>query len=577
MKMSARRIWINPILFSTWLNETYTKTVDWQQGVIDEYDRIVMAPLASAKLGVLPRGNSFDRLQACARLVEEELAKVCRRQDVDVWLSYIRRLPAIIHGWEDDWVTVATLAIIKYAQWSVITSGGASKVRDVAMVGIPSSADLIEDVAKIALLSRQMALINNTCRWIGKGAEIEHLGGGQYKRIIPAELNDAVMSYERRRPTTPPWHEIGIVPVEAHHDGDSYVFQGVGVLRREVMVRRLELSTPTAYAPLFCPAAELADVLDPYKKAIGEKYNLTLSAVMHTLVTMTRLLAGRFPEHVADTMFEFDQDPDDIRFAGSLAVFLSVVQRGLMWLPEDYFRKLLSSEPCPPWSNTAEEAASSVEAFFREFALDASRRDEIDVVLRHPFHQFLFTSLSGVCYVDLLAMTEFYRTLVLGAREWAGTGHGDDFTMDVRRLARRIPGVKALPKIANLKYPSGRDGEIDVPLIVGRRLYAIECKAYSKSAAFMAGDPVATNNRTQEIKGWVEQAKKAATASEAQRTTVTPKVPDEVTEIEWIVCTSGQEFVCPENKFGALGTLPRVCTVAELLEHLRDEAAKLGG
>ena len=62
--MSPRRIWANPILFSAWLNETFKETVAWQQEVIDEYDRIVMAPLASAKNGVLPRQNSFDRLQA---------------------------------------------------------------------------------------------------------------------------------------------------------------------------------------------------------------------------------------------------------------------------------------------------------------------------------------------------------------------------------------------------------------------------------------------------------------------------------------------------------------------------------
>jgi hypothetical protein len=422
-----------------------------------------------------------------------------------------------------------------------------------------------------------MALLNNACRWVGKGAEIEHLGDGEFKLIISDELYDAVMSYERRRPNTPPWHEIGIVPGEAIDDGVSYVFAGLGLFRREVLIRKLGLTTPTAYLPTIRPAAELADILDPYKKAIEEEYDLPLSAIMHSLVAMTRFISGQIPEPVKDTTFEFDQDPDDTGFAGRLNVFLNVVQRGLMWLPEAKLREILSSDPCPPWSNTADEAAAAVKAFFEVFAFDVNHRDKIDVVLRLPFYRFLFTSSSGICYIDLLAMSEFYRELVLGARDWAGTVHGDNFTMDVRRLAKRIPGVKALPKISGLKYESGQTGEIDVPLLVGHRLYAVECKAYSKSAAFMAGKPAATNTRNQEIKSWVDQAKRAAETLTAQRTTVDPKVPDEVHEIVWVVCTSGQEFVWPVDKFGTFGTLPRVCTVAEFLEHLRAEAAKVAG
>jgi len=181
----------------------------------------------------------------------------------------------------------------------------------------------------------------------------------------------------------------------------------------------------------------------------------------------------------------------------------------------------------------------------------------------------------GSCYVDLLAMAEFYRELVLGARDWIAKAHGDNFSLDVRRLASRIKGVTPLPKIKGFRYESGHQGEIDVPLLVGRRLYTTECKEYSKSAALMAGDPEATNDRNQEVKSWVDQAKKATETFWEQRANVEPKLPDGIEEVEWVVCTPGQEYVRPVDKFGYLGTLPRVCTVAEFLEHLKAESAKL--
>jgi hypothetical protein len=481
-------------------------------------------------------------------------------------------MPALLPDWENDWVICATLAIMKYASWSVITSTGTIVQPGIAIQGIPQSREVMEDVGRIAMLSRLLAVITSRCRWIGKGATLEHLGDGECRLSIPDDVNQAVLAYERRRPNTPPWHEIGIVPVEPQSDVGDGVIAGMGVVPAMVQIRDMGVATPTAYVPVVRLASELEYALSPYERAIEEQYNLPLASILHTFAAIARVVLGRLPEHTPETQFRFDQNANAHDFAAGMLIFLNVFQRGLFTLPERNLREELSREVCPPWSNSPEQAASHVEAFFRVFALDAERRRQIDVVQRLPFYRFLFISPGGSSYIDLLAISEFYRDLVLGARAWAGKVHGDLFTMDVRRLARRIPGVTTLPKIGGINYPSGQTGEIDVPLLVGRRLYAVECKAYGKNAALMSGDMAATNTRTQEIREWVSQAQRAAETLEVQRETVEPKVSLDVTEIEWVVCTAGQEFVCPEARYGTLGTLPRVCTVEELLQHLKQQA-----
>ncbi len=546
---------------------------DWQANVLHEYLPKVMAPLAAAQTGELFRQDSFEILRECARLVEGELAAICKRHSVDVWLSHVRRLPSLVLNWEEDWVACATLAMIKHSNWAESTVTTENIASGVTAIRVEADNGTIENAGRIALLSRCLAMITSDCRWIGKGATINHAGGGNYSLSTPPEVEEAVKLYERRRPSTPPWHEIGIVP--ASSEAGTKMIDTLEVDRRSVDVRRMGVSTPTVYGLHGRTEAEIAEVLDPYKNAIEAQYGVTLAAIMHTMLSISIRIVVQFPVWTEGTRYEFTQDPEEGGFASRLDHFLKVHQMGLVSLPEQALKESLSARPCPPWSTTVDEAASHVNSFFRAFLLTPKRRGEIDVVRRLPHYRFLFTSPGGSCYIDLYAMAEFYRELVIGARDWVAKAHGDNFSLDLRRLASRIRGVMPLPKIKGFKYESGQPGEIDVPLLVGRRLYATECKAYSKSADLMAGDLKATNTRNQEVKSWVDQARKASKTFWDQRAIVEPKLPDEVEEVEWVVCTPGQEYVCPVDKFGYLETLPRVCTVAEFLEHLRAEAAKL--
>lgn len=548
-------------------------SLEWQAKVLDEYHPKVMAPLAAAKIGELPRQKSFEILQECGKLVEAELASICKRHSADVWLSHVRRLPSLVLNWQEDWAACATLAIIKHSNWaeSTVTAEAAGSGR--IAVRVKADNGTVEDAGKIALLSRALALITSDCRWIGKGASINHAGGGKYSLSVPADVEEAGKLYEQRRPSTPPWHEIGIVP-SADATGEP-VIATLAIDRKSADVRRMGISIPTVYRMDFRRESEIADILDPYKKAVEAVYGVTLPAIMHTMVSICRRLGVQLPEWTRGTRYEFPQDPEEELFASRLDHFLKVHQSGLISLPERTLKDSLSAVPRPPWSSTKVEAAAHVESFFKAFLLTPYRRGQIDVVRRLPFYRFLFTTPVGSCYIDLLAMAEFYRELVLGARDWVAKAHGDNFSLDVWRLASRINGVKALAKIKGFRYESGQQGEIDVPLQVGRRLYTAECKAYGKSAALMAGDPKATNSRNQDVSGWVQQAQKATETFWAQRANVEPKLPSEIEEVEWVVCTPGQEYVCPVDKFGYLGTLPRVCTVAEFLEHLKIEATKL--
>lgn len=556
------------------LRSSNLANVDWQAKVLDEYHHKTMGPLAVAQTGKLPRQRSFEILQECARLIEAEMAAICKPHSADVWLSYVRRLPSLVLNWEEDWAACATLAIIKHSNWAESTVTAEAEVAGITAIRVQADNMTIEDAGRIALLSRALALITSDCRWIGKGAAINHAGGGKYSLSIPADVEEAVKLYEERRPGTPPWHEIGIVPA-AVATGEP-VIATLMIDRQIADVRRMDISIPTVYRMELRQESEIADILDPYKKAVEAEYGVTLPAIMHTMVSICNRLRVQLPVWTRDTKYEFRQTPEDELFASSLDHFLKVHQLGLVSLPEQALKESLSAWPRPPWSTTLDEAREHVESFFQAFLLTPERRGQIDVVRRQPFYRFLFTTPVGSCYVDLHAMAEFYRELVLGARDWVAKAHGDNFSLDVRRLASRINGVTPLPKIKGFRYDSGHQGEIDVPLLIGRRLYATECKAYSKSAALMAGDPEATNGRNQDVNSWVEQAKKATETFWEQRADVEPKLPDGIEEVQWVVCTPGQEYVRPAGKFGYLGTLPRVCSVAEFLEHLQSEAARVG-
>lgn len=113
--------------------------------------------------------------------------------------------------------------------------------------------------------------------------------------------------------------------------------------------------------------------------------------------------------------------------------------------------------------------------------------------------------------------------------------------------------------------------EIDLVIKKGRTLYAVECKAFTKSREYWLGDPRATASRTSKINKAVNQAKTGAATIETALNSNSVDIPD-ITQVEWVVCSPTQEFIKPWDKYGFLSQdISRVCTPEEFVAHLNRE------
>jgi len=119
------------------------------------------------------------------------------------------------------------------------------------------------------------------------------------------------------------------------------------------------------------------------------------------------------------------------------------------------------------------------------------------------------------------------------------------------------------------KY-KGKNGQKEVDLLVkkGMTLYAVECKAFSKSRRYWFGEPAATTSRISKVAKAVIQAKESAKAVSNFLNTSRSNFPD-ISAVEWVVCSPTQEYIKPPDKYGYLSEkIPRVCTPQEFINHL---------
>ncbi len=260
------------------------------------------------------------------------MAAICKRQQRAMCrLSHVRRLPSLVLNWEERLGGMRHVGDHKAFQLGRVHGDdgecrgrgyghpGARRQRNPSEgrgVGLrlPVSAVIAVDHERLPL-DRQRGGLSTTP------------GGGQSIPDIPPEVEEAVKLYERRRPRTPPWHEIGIVPAAG---GGAAVIDTLEIDRRSAEVKRIGASTPTVYRMHLRTEAEISDVLDPYKKAIEaqSRYALPRNYAHH---------GGNLQSHWCHLPqldrgrqgYEFTQDPEDREFASRLDHFLKVHQMGV--------------------------------------------------------------------------------------------------------------------------------------------------------------------------------------------------------------------------------------------------------
>jgi hypothetical protein len=267
--------------------------------------------------------------------------------------------------------------------------------------------------------------------------------------------------------------------------------------------------------------------------------------------------------------FTFSGDPFDQEFSHRFSFTLSLFRKGYVRFPRAYLQESLAGVLVPPYSMTKEQAESHVRDFLRAFSVSDAIRSRIDLRRLEPL-PLAYEVAGKYCYFDLIWLNDFIRFLVVAAKEWYSTQHGDRFTLCVKRLLNsHTPGPEIVAQKQTFVLPSGERFEVDLLVRAGETLYVIECKAFAKPRLFWIGDPVATNQRTQRLRTAVSQAKEAAERIRLLPADDSRDVPRS-TRVDWVVCTPAQEFLKPIDCFGMLGpNIPKVCTAEELAQFFR--------
>lgn len=530
------------------------------------------------KVGKLPRKKALKELDYCSKLTQDSLKKICEKHSIDFWLAFVRSLPIVLQHWNDAWIAYATLAIVKYSNWTQDTTLGQVKMDNQFGVVFSITEKDLFNCCDIATLSRILDEMNGIKRWLGKGANILHKGFGKVDIQIPPEVKLAVEHYERRRPHNSILADEALfldkstqIPIiESFVKNPLIILKQASPSLSSAIINKTGETFRLKYTLIPINPKTFIDLIRPYEEAIEDIFKINLDAIMHLLISFSTLLLTSILLPDDSNKFAFDQSPTDEIFKHKFQFMVKFYQKGFLRFPEDHLRESLSSIPIPPYSDSLINAQKLVTTFFSSFLLKEQGREKIDVASLQPI-PLIYTSPSNNCYLDFLWVDDFLRYLIKRAREWFPSQHGDRFTLALKRLIKQ-QSTKAVVISQNREYKSssGKRTEIDLLIKVGSILYVVECKAYAKSRQFWLGTPKAINDRLSRIKKAVNQAKKAANVLTDILKSGNLAI-SEVSKVEWVVCTPTQEFLKPLDIFGLLAeNIPRVCTPEELINHLNE-------
>jgi len=537
----------------------------------------VFAPLRVYSPSKMGADRSYRVLSTCVGRALGLLEEVCSKKSIDFWFAYVRRLPGLVlDDWPPEWRMYATLSILKWSNWLEDTTGGRVAIEQGEGVVLSASEEDLTSCCDIATVARLVAECNSLRRWVGKGARLVWSGEGHPTLDKPKEVQVAVDHYERRRPDEYPiLADEGLLAVDFVHNllippstEKPFPLYVLGKPRPPLDVIRLTRTEETFQIQYMLRSKDpeaLLNAILPYGKPIEDLFHCSVNAVMQVLHAIGLLALTSMPVPTGDDDFSFDGDlADDPDFRHRLRFMLQLCRRGFLRMSEVQFRDALSQVVVPPYSHSSARAKQLVDLFFDRLQLDDKGRRGLDVERLEPI-PIAYKSPGGACFVDLLAVDDFMRWLVRRGKEWYPSQHGDQFPVDLKMLVEQRTKARVLSPRERYEAPTGEQAQIDLVILAGQTLYAIECKAHAKSREFWLGKPSARGNRDAKIKEAVDQARDAAKVLEAVRRAGDPEIPA-TASVEWLVCMPSQEYLCPFDRYGTLTpNIPRLCTPDELV------------
>lgn len=546
-----------------------------------DYSLRAHSPFGGSRRRILPTQTAYRLLGKCIQYPLSELRGVCASMSIDFWLPFLRKFDHHLRHWSvewaDSWIGYATLAVLKWSSWSGDSTynrywtGNTYKVATAV-----SNEDLIE-CFRIASLARIVCLINGQRRWVGKGARLVVNKKAQRVEFkVSQEVKDAVNHYERRRPSDSLFADQGLLEWSKlqEDDGQARYFltlkQPIGPVRVEPSGK--EFNPP--YVPVFRDARFLWKVLRPYDAAIEDLYGVSVEEILHVLRSIANLFDASLPvDH--DEPFVFHGDIEDDAFRGRLEFLLSLGVKGFVRFPAAHFEQRLAGVSTEIFA-TPEECRSAVSRFLKAFSVSEEDREKINIERLDPL-PLCWRTPGGDLVWDLLWMDDFLSHIVRSSREtWFRSQQGDRFNLALKRYLLentdcRIPSLRGILSTGD---ESKLKADIDLIVVKGTTALAVECKAYTKSREFWAGEPRAVRARRAKMNEWVAQAKKARTVLESLVSSGHSDLQD-VDSVDWVICQPTQEYLRPLEVHGMLDVqqaIPRICTPEELVKYLNTVA-----
>ena len=540
--------------------------------------RFVVAPL-EPYYGKRLRGKAaFAVLGEAFKGAERRFAEICRGHGLDDWLAVLRRAPDYAMGGSNNRPTYLTLGLVKYSDPALDTTGG-TFIRGSQYAMVHTWTDeLLFKADRLGALARAMDDIAGVMRWIGKGADFAPTQEYPLRFEPDAEVYAAVSQYEERRPKSF-FRDQGLITQD--QAGKGAMFFGLGGFKGPIWmyIPVRDMSLNVNYFPFFFEWEPVGRVLEHYREAIEDLFNVRLEAVAVFLGG----LFGRvwstllWPEAVKEEESPFlrltltlPKDDSSPEFQHRLEFTFRLLRTGYLRFPRDHWVDTFAKVQMP-WAPMEAERRDLLEEFFDAFSLVPAKRQDINLSVLRPY-PLLFQAPSGEFYLDMRGVKDFLRDLIEAAKEWYSSQHGDRFTLILKTMVEKaITNVKIWHKI-KVRSHSGRKVECDLIILTGSTLFVVECKAHAKSPAFFRGDPSAVQQRSSLLNKDFQQAKQAAFAVEFEMHQPGSRIPV-ARQVELCVCTPSQEYLRPIDRFGWLAEgVPRICTPEELIGVLQKAA-----
>lgn len=510
------------------------------------------------------RTASIRLLDAVQREAERRLARIARRYSFDLLQAIIRRIPPSAVS-AASWLPIAIVEMER----SVRDAPDTTLRRAQRSNALAAQVSLITIVScfRLAALAALIADVEMVRRTVGKGGEFRPTRENPLHFTTSTEVRASLDSYDQRR--------------QAEYQ--IFADQGVAVVERTPLVPGVVLLAWPLAKPMYYRAPErnlwlLANyllepvpmdvvwsTLEPYRRAVEHLHQVRLEDIAHVLTALTAKVQHTMRPFTFDAAgrpaLESTGSPtdDDHRLGFTYSLLATASLRREL---EEWIREL--GEVSTPWCPETKEGSAATSRFFGAFTSTPGAWHERETV--GTPRPLLVRGVAGTRYFDIGATGAWLGELLESAQGWFASQHGDHFHLAVRQLLSACPAIHAITPHWQFTDPNGLSRQGDLLVETREEVVVVECKAWRKPAAYLAGRPESLSTRRAAMTRAVGQVTEAANSLTAG-TAFGVRIEDR--RVEHVVCTPTPEFLHPVDRFGLLPSgVPRICTPAELIRHL---------